>query len=114
MPDNKKNISFNDYFLIPENKKNFKDIILRNVMINSEKNAVAIAIQYSEKLVDESIEFIAKIDNIGDLSNYIGHNEIDGKGEAILLNSQESIFKGDIVSEITCKKDNSSLFLHKN
>lgn len=110
---NKEN-NFNDYFSIPENKKNYNDYILRNVIINNEKVPTSIAIQFTEKLEKEKIAFIPKIDKIGELNANFGHKEIDGGGSKILVNSQNNIEIGQIVSIINNKNDKSLIYFDEN
>jgi|TARA_R100000479_G_scaffold70100_3_gene33847 hypothetical protein len=83
------NNSYKPYFTIPENKKNFRDIILRNVLLKNSKGPVSIAIQYEEELVEEKVELIPVIKEVGASINYIGHKEIDFQNEEILINSQQ-------------------------
>lgn len=63
------------YLSIPENHKNFRDIIYRNIVIQENGNSkmVDIAIQYDEVLVSGDIAFIAIISEIGELKNLYGH-----------------------------------------
>ena len=59
-------ISRNDYLsyqTIPENRKLFYDIVIRNAYMKG-KN-VSIAIQFQEKLVDGKVNFIPKVEKIG-------------------------------------------------
>ena len=103
-----------DYFLIPENKKNQRDFILRNAKLYNETKTCSIAIQYEEILIDEQINFIPKLNAIGDLDHLNGHNEVQINGAEILLNSQKSIDIGEIVSIISNKNDDSLIYFDKN
>ena len=60
-----------DYFNIPENDKLFLDVILRQV--KTEAGIVDIGFLFQERLVDNKIVFVPKVEKIGDLSNYFGH-----------------------------------------
>jgi hypothetical protein len=71
------------YFDIPENKKLFYDIIIRNVSQNGQ--AFDLAVQYLEKLSDNILEFIPLIEELGDLSGFFGHREIGKYGKENLL-----------------------------
>ena len=76
------------YDKIPTNSSSFYDIIYRNVRIHEEKTeTVDIAIQYVEKINtgENEISFIAKIEDIGDLSFIHGHEEIDTEGRCICM-----------------------------
>ncbi|PQL93421.1 M14 family zinc carboxypeptidase [Apibacter adventoris] len=75
--------NYKDYLEIPENSVSFYDIIYRNVALSEDvKNTVDIAIQYSEFIFpeEEDISFVAKIEEIGDLSFLYGHKEINAEG----------------------------------
>ena len=78
--------NYQSYFDIPENDKCFYDIIIRNVSINSEKNEAYtdIGLLYQEILKEGVIEFIPKVEKIGDLSSFFGHQEIQAKGQQVL------------------------------
>ncbi|MFA7449059.1 MAG: M14 family zinc carboxypeptidase [Weeksellaceae bacterium] len=80
----KEEASVGDYFSIPENNKQFLDIILRNVTIQSHgvKALTDIGIYYVETLNTESseVEWMARVEEVGDLSTYYGHLELDMKG----------------------------------
>jgi len=104
----------NDYFLIPENIKCYKDFILRNILLNDLDEPISIAIQYSEELRDAAIIFIPEIVEIGDLTEFIGHIDIDAKGAKVLVNSQNNIRVGDKVSIIVNKKDESLIYFNQN
>ncbi|PHS64150.1 MAG: peptidase M14 [Flavobacterium sp.] len=106
--------NYKDYFSIPENQKNYKDIIIRNVRIKSCNGIVSIAIQFSEKLIEGKIKLIPLIDEVGDLDHYFAHKEIVGKGNVVLVNSQEEVEIGTIVSEIVNKNDNSLVYFNEN
>ena len=72
---------YQDYFSIPENGKCFYDIIIRDVLLK-DKN-VDIAIQFSEKLEENTVKFVPKIVKIDDLRKFYGHREIEGKKRVI-------------------------------
>lgn len=97
-----------DYNSIPNNGKKFFDLIVRNVSIriNNSSSIVDFGIMYNEIPNNTYSEMIksAKVENIGDLSQYIGLKEIDALGknykdkvkEYATLN-QEATFKvGDL------------------
>ena len=100
------------YFGIPENKKLFYDIIIRNV--NCNKNGVcSIGIQYQETLVDKKIEFLPKIEIISDLKGFYAHKEINANGYAVLDKNKQPVnegFANDFVcinnEELSLKPDN--------
>src|SRR5690554_6808414 len=80
------NTQWESYHDIPENRKNFRDIILRNVMFEDKKESVDIAIQYVEKRSENRIVFEPQIDVFGDLSALHGHQEIEDR-KSTRLNS---------------------------
>ena len=103
-----------DYFAIPENKKNYKDILLRNIRFHDNDMPFSIAIQYKEVLIKGMIEFIPKIESKGDLSDVYGHLEIQGNGKVVLVNSQNNVNIGDDVLSITNNKDDSLIYFNGN
>ncbi|MFK5983058.1 MAG: M14 family zinc carboxypeptidase [Flavobacteriaceae bacterium] len=104
--------NYDEYFSIPENNKNYKDIIIRNIQVKECNGIVSIAIQFIEKLINGKIKFIPIIDEIGDLGHYFAHKEIVGKGCTVLVNSQEEVEIGTIVSKIVSKKDKSLIYFN--
>ncbi|MFN2262005.1 MAG: M14 family zinc carboxypeptidase [Psychroflexus sp.] len=92
------------YFEIPENKKLFFDVIIKNVKINSEITDVAI--QYEEILLGESINFVPKISEIKDLSVYFTHKIIEANQNTIeiingnSLNVNEKLSKFNISDKV--------------
>jgi hypothetical protein len=107
-------INYKDYFLIPENKKNYYDYILRNVLVDDSIKPTSIAIQFTESLENGSIKFIPKIAKIGILDRFYGHLEKDGNNSKILVNSQNNIEIGLNVSIINNKNDKSLIYFNEN
>jgi len=106
------NGKYQEYFKIPENKVNFKDLIIRNVKLSDTKIA-DIGIQYTEVLGNNSINFEAVVESIQENLQFFSHLEYDMKGESILINSQEIITVGQKVSNIIRKSDFSVLTFQK-
>jgi len=106
--------TYKDYFKIPENKKNYKDVIIRNVRFKEEDEPFSIAIQYEEKLNDGKIDFIPKLDSIGNMKSFYGHDEIQGNGDVILLNPQNNTVIGGDISTIISKNNKSLIYFNKN
>ena len=77
---------YQSYFDIPENDKCFYDIIIRKASIDSEKNDsyYDIGILYQEILKEGVIHFIPKVEKIGDLGSFFGHQEINANGGMVL------------------------------
>jgi len=105
---------FEEYFLIPENRKNYRDVILRDVTLNDKSRTCSIAIQFEEKLRGNKIKFSPKLDEIGNLDHLTGHREVQVNSEEILLNSQNNLEIGEIVSKISNKNDESLIYFNKN
>ena len=97
--DNSKlEVDYNKYFSIPENSKNFKDIIARNLKIGDVNQTVSVAVQFSEVLHNGNVEFVPKIEEIGNLSNAFGHSEKDFNGTHISTDSQKKLSLGNNIS----------------
>lgn len=107
-------IDYEDYFLIPENQKNYNDYILRNVLVNNDKKPTSIAIQFTELLEKGSLKFVPQIVKVGGLKDKFGHTEKEGFGEEILVNSQKNIEIGMIVSDIVSKNDKTLIYFDEN
>jgi len=101
---------YKEYYDIPENQKNFLDIILRNVKVE-EGESTTIGIQFVENFNKGAIEMDPVIDSIGDLSNFKGHKEIDLKGHEVLINSQKRIRVGMKIIKIYDKNDDLEINL---
>ena len=107
-------INYKNYFLIPENEKNYYDYILRNVLVNDSIKPTSIAIKFTESLENETIKFIPKIAKIGALDGFYGHLEKDGNNSEILVNSQNNIEIGLNISVINNKNDKSLIYFNEN
>ena len=86
---------YKGYFEIPENKKSYFDIIIRNIKHKGDENLKDIAFQYEETLVDGKVEFVAKIASISKLGKYFGHKEIDAKGNRISIPNKKELKLGN-------------------
>ncbi len=84
---------YQPYFNIPENEKRFFDVIIRNARVETGTKITItdIGILFVEKLIDERIEFVSKVDKIETLSNYFGHREIDAEKSIVLNEKSEPI-----------------------
>ena len=92
-----------DYFKIPENKKNFRDIVLRNAVL--EGSTVDIALQYSEKMKAGEVQFIPEVDEIGENLSFFGHYEIDCKDREVKKEDGTGLIENDIVEGILLNKE---------
>ncbi|KAA5825613.1 peptidase M14 [Algibacter amylolyticus] len=73
--------AYEPYFTIPENGKCFLDFIIRNAKVNG--ILVDVGVLFQERLIDNKVKFIPKIEKIEKLNAFYGHKEIDAKGVAI-------------------------------
>ena len=106
---NKDDISVSRYYDLPENEKDFRDILLRNVSLNGE--IVDIAIQYQEKLQDDAIELVPIVDDISENCDKMGHKEIDIEKNEILINSHENVFVNEEIATISFKLTKKPIIL---
>lgn len=95
--DNK--IDFQDYYNLPENRKNYRDIVLRDVNVKPTAHPVDIAIQYLETLKKGKIEFVPIISEMGALNDLIGHFEKNINFLEILTNTDKKLTIGVKVLE---------------
>lgn len=91
------------YFKIPENKKLFNDILLRNVLIDD--RILDISIQYSEVLKEEKVEFVPKIEKIAPKIHNFGHREIDCAHQKVQFETMKMPTENDVVSKIVLNND---------
>ncbi|WP_031428990.1 M14 metallopeptidase family protein [Flavimarina sp. Hel_I_48] len=97
------------YFTIPENKKCFYDFIFRNVQL-PEQGICDIAVHFEEKLVNKCLDFIPKIEKIGDLSDFYGHKEYNLNGQKPLLKPHNQWFEGAVVEQISWNSEKTITF----
>ncbi|TYA71852.1 M14 family zinc carboxypeptidase [Seonamhaeicola marinus] len=74
---------FKGYALIPENEKQFFDIIIRNVSGYGE-DVLDIAIQFKEVLTEGSLNFVPIVEKIEKLNGFYGHKELDANRGKVL------------------------------
>ena len=103
-------INYEEYFDIPENLKNYNDIILRNVRLSKGKPITSIAIQYAEILQEGKIHFAPIVDEIGGIDKKFGHKEIDLEGKEILTIPQENLTVGMDISKKIDKSTKSTIY----
>ncbi len=103
--------NYEHYFKIPKNGTQFYDIIIKNTVLNEYKreDLVDIAIQFEEVLKGETINFMPKISQIGDLNTFFGHRIIDAQGGRITLNNKLPIIVGAFLRDIII--NNQSILL---
>lgn len=77
--------NYKPYFDIPENQKNFYDVIIRNTkLIEFDTDTVDVAIQFEEVLDGNRILFKPFVIKIENLSQYFAHKEIDTNNNVVL------------------------------
>lgn len=77
--------AYSPYFNIPENEKVFYDIIVRNL------KGKDVGIQYKETLTGQQLHFVPQTENVGDLSKFYGHIDVEYKNwEAYRFISSET------------------------
>lgn len=80
-----------EYFLIPENQKQFFDIIIHNAKIINTSYSSKIAILFKEVLVDGEVTFVPQLQEIENIENFYAHktyNCLDGKDFKLLKKQQ--------------------------
>ncbi|EDM44578.1 putative carboxypeptidase (putative secreted protein) [unidentified eubacterium SCB49] len=89
----KENVSVADYFSIPENQKNYCDIVLKDVRLHKEEKPQNIAIQFIEELVDGQICFTPSLLGLNTL--LLGHKEVLCNGDVVVFNDTENVSLGE-------------------
>ena len=104
----KTNIS--EYHNIPQNKKCFFDIILSNIELNG--NKYNLAIQYKEKLKDNSIDFQPQLEKINNLEGYFAHKMIDLNNKTIDFPSEKDLTIGSEIDFVIANNEKISLKIY--
>lgn len=89
LPNEKVAIDYEDYFLIPKNKTNYRDLILRDVKLDQSSNLSTVVMQYEERLIDGAIDFSPVVEADDNIDDIYGHYEPDPDTSQFLLNSQK-------------------------
>jgi hypothetical protein len=87
-----------EYFNIPENTKNFRDILIKNVK-NEEGVFEDVLIQFEEKLENEKISFIPVVESIGRFPEIIANTTIDVQLKPLVFTNASKLHEGQILSE---------------
>ena len=91
---------------IPENQKDYCDILLKNVMWNG--TLVEVSIQYVEKLANGKIVFDPLVQRIQKELPISGHRIMDCKGQEVLSLSGDPLYENDVVAGILLNRENIS------
>lgn len=94
-----------DYFRIPENAKNFVDIILSQVTIEDQGNLYKnqqLAVQYREELKEGVIEFIPTYHSYGSSLKLKAHRQIDAAN--LTLNKPFVFSQDELIKNPECYK----------
>ena len=85
--------NYYSYLDIPQNGKQFYDIIIRNAILDHKKKSkpTDIAIQFEEVLLNNRVDFVPKIAKIDHLNTFYGHREIDAKNNIVTLKNTTRI-----------------------
>lgn len=110
MIETEKSFKSADYFNIPENKKDYLDIIIRNVRIKGEEGLFDLGIQFQEVLENEKIKLTPVLEEIGDLKEKIAHQSMDAKSSEILVNNYENVFVNMKIDKIVDKNAINTVF----
>jgi len=90
-PKEKNPLDYEDYFQIPKNNTNFRDLLLRGVKDESSNGFTTVVMQYEERLIDGKIDFKPVIEQVDDVSKIKAHYEPDPYASQFLLNSQKKM-----------------------
>tara|TARA_R110002072_G_scaffold118631_1_gene250680 strand:+ start:89983 stop:91134 length:1152 start_codon:yes stop_codon:yes gene_type:complete len=111
--ENDEQLDYKKYFEIPENKTNYRDVLIKNVNLEGHRKPVDVGIQFVEELRDGQIQFTPTVDGIEKTGKLLGHRTIDLNGSQLLVNSQRKIKVGQKVSTIVKEEDNSIIILQE-
>lgn len=107
---------YKPYFDIPENEKQFYDVIVRNALLNSSTPELFndIGIQHTEVLESGVITFKPKIVFVGDLNKKQGHLVLDAGFKEVSHPDFELLSTGNEIDFIMMKFTKISLFNNIN
>jgi len=108
--------AYKPYFDIPENDKNFYDVIVRNALLNPSKPGIYndIGIQHTEVLESFVVLFKPKVVFVGDLTQKYGHMEIDANFKVVSHPNFEVLSIGNEIDFIMKEFTKIPLFINSN
>ena len=99
--------SQDNYEAIPQNQKNFFDIVLRKANIKDQ--IVDIAIQFEEKLKRKEVVFIPVVATMAPKLTLFGHREIDCNGQILKTTEGKWPVENDIVDILLLNNEKLSI-----
>ena len=84
--------NYKAYFDIPENQKLFYDVIIKDALIDGEIKDVAI--QFQEKLIDNKLNFIPKVEKIFKNDSFFAHKWIEANNLEVRTVNKELLYEG--------------------
>ncbi|MCA0132678.1 M14 family metallopeptidase [Winogradskyella alexanderae] len=104
------NRDYKTYFKIPENKKTFFDVIIRNFNFERvEEENLDMGIQFEERLFNGQIIFIPIIKSISKLDRQYGHREINAKGNILKTGNNLPLEVGNEIDFVLIKNEKIAL-----
>ena len=98
------NVNVNQYFTIPENKKSFVDVLIKNVKHEVFEDKLGqVCIQFEEILKDNTIHFKPLVVDLSTNIEKHGHLEIDACGNEVLNHSKQVINPTDEIDFVFIK-----------
>ena len=97
------------YFDIPQNKKLFYDIIIRNASLDGKVSDIGIL--YKEQLIKDEVEFIPTVEKIANLNGFYGHKEFDANKNNVSHKELKPIIEGDEIDLVLIKNQKIALNL---
>ncbi len=89
---------YEEYFRIPENRKLFNDVIIRNAKVGDE--LLDISFQFKEVLNEGKINFMPEVQKLEQKITNFGHKEFDANGQEVQLPGNASLDENVIVNKI--------------
>lgn len=104
---------YGSYLEIPENEKLFFDIIIRNakVLIDNIYEIKDIGIQFQEKLIENTVCFVPKVEKMENLNGFYAHNEIDANKAKVFDDNSKLIQINKEVAYVIVNNEKTSLLL---
>ncbi|GAB2769321.1 M14 family zinc carboxypeptidase [Salinimicrobium soli] len=104
--------SSENYMEIPENHKNFYDIILRNALIKDQN--LDVALQFEEKLKGGDVHFLPRVQTMAPSLTYFGHREFDCRGQRLKTGEGKWPIENDIVHTFLLNDEKLSIISQDN